>query len=976
MPRDITVKFSDGSTHMYRGAPDDITPEAVTARAQSEFPDLQVTALDGGRGKAPKATTAARAPKSPRTPSALRPGDAKSAIDRGSAELEAKIAKLPPKYQQMARDKYFSDPRVAGLRVASARPAARPSVPKPVESKSLLRQLPGGNFLGDLTESVSAATGRSLFGVPEMAAAALIAPFSDRDYGEVLDDIRQDTDRQRAKSVTGNVLGTVYGAVAGGNAAGAAVRGIGGKVAGSSAPAAVRAAGRALQGSATVRRGQNVRNVAKLALGGAAGGAAQAAGEGSDVSTAATVGAVAPVALKGLGKVAGFALRPVADLVKTPSAGRILRRFTDTSLEEMEQAAVRFRQETGADPTLYEILPLKDRNRLAKQILKRAPDTSEQVSAAVRQRVANIGPEMSATTRIATGGPRARALQRMQADLATARGGTNLPEDVLIARAATRSPLDLENLRRTEASATMQPVDDMPVADDLDALFPTAPRMNPDGSVEEVYSDPELNALIRNAAGAMRLRPTSGEPTADVSGLTVNDITRLIDKLGDTSPASTNFLASQRAVNHLLDSLPTEARELADQMRAAYAARSRQMEGMAEGVRTRTRAAVPVNSRAAGQEAGNAYDTPEGATGRLLGQSNVLQRDFAGGGDEVLRRTLNIAESGQTQEALTGNLGGQAADTITRAARAQTESARRLAAVGNETSREADTAGPEDIARMLVALSPGTFATTKMGAIAQMVRLTRLPTARARQIVDMLFSQDADVTNAAISLLRRAGPQGRSALDAIGKSVRETFGSATGNIVGQAGNSDIDTGAMLPSAEAAESDTPFQDADGDGTDDAEGIEGTVTDTGEYEEIEPGDYTAQLEQTYAEEDPEFLDLWQRQTGQESNRQQFDGSGDPLESSAGAIGIAQVMPGTAPEAARLAGLPWDEDAYYSDPAYNELIGMAYMREMLRKFGGDVELALAAYNAGPGAVQKAGGVPRIAETQDYVDRIMRGG
>jgi hypothetical protein len=50
MPRNITVTFDDGSTHVYQNAPDDITPEAVSARAQQEF-GRSVTALDGGRGQ-------------------------------------------------------------------------------------------------------------------------------------------------------------------------------------------------------------------------------------------------------------------------------------------------------------------------------------------------------------------------------------------------------------------------------------------------------------------------------------------------------------------------------------------------------------------------------------------------------------------------------------------------------------------------------------------------------------------------------------------------------------------------------------------------------------------------------------------------------------------------------------------------------------------------------------------------------------
>lgn len=78
-----------------------------------------------------------------------------------------------------------------------------------------------------------------------------------------------------------------------------------------------------------------------------------------------------------------------------------------------------------------------------------------------------------------------------------------------------------------------------------------------------------------------------------------------------------------------------------------------------------------------------------------------------------------------------------------------------------------------------------------------------------------------------------------------------------------------------------------------------------------------------------------------------------------SPAGAIGPAQVMPATAPEAARLAGLPFDERRYRTDAAYNQALGQAYYREMLRQFDGDPVKAAAAYNAGPGSSRKGTGV-----------------
>lgn len=116
--------------------------------------------------------------------------------------------------------------------------------------------------------------------------------------------------------------------------------------------------------------------------------------------------------------------------------------------------------------------------------------------------------------------------------------------------------------------------------------------------------------------------------------------------------------------------------------------------------------------------------------------------------------------------------------------------------------------------------------------------------------------------------------------------------------------------------------------------------------------------------------------------ESGVRQFDVNGNPLTSTKGAVGIAQVMPDTGPEAAKLAGLSWDESRYRNDPDYNRALGMAYFQKQLRDNGGDLAKAYAAYNAGPGAlkdaVQKAkeGGnwlteLPK--ETQDYVAKNM---
>lgn len=119
--------------------------------------------------------------------------------------------------------------------------------------------------------------------------------------------------------------------------------------------------------------------------------------------------------------------------------------------------------------------------------------------------------------------------------------------------------------------------------------------------------------------------------------------------------------------------------------------------------------------------------------------------------------------------------------------------------------------------------------------------------------------------------------------------------------------------------------------------------------------------------------------------ESGGSHTNPDGSVKTSSKGAIGIAQVMPDTAPEAAKMAGLPWDEAKYRNDPEYNKALGKAYFTNMLNRFGGNEEKALAAYNAGPGAVERAvvatanskdpmawlKALPK--ETQDYVPKTL---
>jgi soluble lytic murein transglycosylase len=111
-----------------------------------------------------------------------------------------------------------------------------------------------------------------------------------------------------------------------------------------------------------------------------------------------------------------------------------------------------------------------------------------------------------------------------------------------------------------------------------------------------------------------------------------------------------------------------------------------------------------------------------------------------------------------------------------------------------------------------------------------------------------------------------------------------------------------------------------------------------------------------------------------------------------SSSGALGLMQLLPGTARDVAGKLSLPFVQDKLTRDPAYNVTLGTQYLAEMLQRFGGSYEIALAAYNAGPNRVARwldtlgdprAGKIDMVdwiemipfRETRNYVQRIMEG-
>lgn len=830
----------------------------------------------------------------------------------------------------------------------------------------------------DSSDFVTAAFGgadHALLDVPARIAAAgnrwlpsaITGNNTDYNYDELLQASRAGLDRDASLSLPGNITGNILGSLALTRGAGSVIGGTR-AILGVGGPLAVRA-GNVLQSLTTMQRGQRLANAGRIAVAGGTMGAAQAAGTGGDPVEGAVTGAIAAPVL-GLGfKAAQVVTRPFRDFLRLSSAGRILNRLTSATQDQLEQRAAEYRTSTGAEPTVFELLPLADRNRILRQTVVGRDNVVEQASNAIRARANNLGPEMLRRVRSVLQPRRDAAARDIRENLINARGGTPAIGDVALVERATNSPTDMSELRDTEARAIMAPHENAPVAPSLENLYPSVP--NPNGGAD-IEVDPEVSTVIRSAAGTLRRRPQN-------AGVTVGDVTNIISTLrGDLGKGGTEGRTAQRAIDHLQDTLDVaqpEAGAAHQQMTDAYAARSRMMEGMKEGSATRLRDENQVGtSRREARRVRNAYDTPEGATGRSFGQGNRVLTDLGGSPEEALRSTVRMSRNSTGRE-LSQNVGPAEAEQIMAAARSQDTSAQALSAASQTAqSGGGEASNAETLVQSLVGLHPSSFITTKIGAVRRLIDMTYIPEGRARAMVDMLFSQNPDMARRALNAIGNE-PNGAQFM----RYLSGVAGSLSGNTPPPHENDIPQQEEETPSIEAP-AETPAAD-EYEGVPDTENIETPPAtennDVPEGTPIAAGDsnYAEHLQHIYNTESPELLNLVNRVEHQESGGHQHDAHGRPLTSSAGAVGVMQVTPDTARNAARLAGVPWDNHAYHHDATYNRLLGITELSNQLRRYNGDVRLALIAYNAGPGRADRvAAGHARIPrETQNYIASIM---
>lgn len=885
-----------------------------------------------------------------------------------------------PVKQKAALMAFDSDPRAQAMRQAAGlAPLSTRQGDVRAAAKNAVQSHSG---VTDFVNAAGAAAERMAFGIPERIDAAihqylppskLEANFGEQpvphasNYLQQLANERAANDQLQSRSPAGSLTGTILGAAGAGGVAGKAIKGAA-AIADASAIPIVSKIGNVLSRLTTLNKGQTVANLGKTAIAGGAAGGAQAGGTGGDPVTGAEVGAVAAPAVAGLGSLAGrFLLRPAADILGLSNAGSYLRRFTDAPLDAIKQALAE-RQKAGVTPTLFEVLPQADRNRLMEHTIAGRDPVVEQVLQHIQDRAGNVGPEMADTLHAATSPQRLQVQRQIVNDLERARGSSSgVPaagapgEDAQAALLASQSPSGMQDLYHKEAGLIMAPHDATPVVSNFNHLLPQIP--GPDGTALE--TDPELSGMIRTAGGRLVSRP-AGEP------INVGEISNMISRLrGIAFKGGNDGALAENAAGHLEDVIgqnAPEAGQAVQMMRDAYAARKRMAEGMKEGWFTRLRNAQQVGTNdAAGNTLANAHDTPEGQTGLFLGQANRLLHDFGGSPASALGTAGDIA-SGDTTRELAQNIGQQPTDRIANAADLQAQGIKTLSSAGAQTNNDSKVGDGSTLAQGILALSPHSFITTKMHWLKQLGQATFIPDAKAKVLGDMLFSTDPGLTQKALDYLSSRGSAGKQ----FAQSVLQTAPVTAAQIGADnfAGNS------QAPDASAETALPPLPDVAAMPPTSAPQTQNTAPTTNTPsppQTSEASPYALILQNTYAQENPDLVNLMQRVKAQES-------SGDQSKvSKKGAVGIAQVMPDTAPEAAKLAGVPWDPKAYKEDPAYNEILGHAYLAEQLRKYGGDVPRALAAYNAGPGNVDAAlssagaGWLSALpAETQDYVARV----
>lgn len=880
MPRNITVTFQDGTSHVYQNAPDDVTPEQVTERAQQEF-GQPVTALDGGRQNTP-------APK-----------PAPQVVSREDA-IKAKAR------EQVAAEQARRDERLQIGDKVSSQSLGDLVTGTPNTDKGFLADL------GDFGASVKASAANT-FGIGPRIQAGISALKDDVPYQDALTYWREVNKAERDQSLTGNITGALVGG--GGIAKGAGS--IVSRVAQSGVPIAQQA-GNFLQKITTLQPGQKLGNALKIIGIGGASGAGQAAGEGTDIGEGAALGAAggavvgyaAPKVVNaieaGVSKVASLipALkgRPSAQVVKI-----LMTTLQQDGLSADDAAAVLSEaQARGVPLSLSDVgenirgltsslarKPGKNRPIVMDAVEGRQFGQAERIQGAIQRDLGPVtNPREASLSLIKSAREKAGPLyeQAYAAPVDWTKDEGVLLNKIINTPAGKKA---LQNAHTIAGNEMRDPGSLGFAMDDAGNV-----------TLESVPTFQTLDYVKRGLDNVISGYPKdirTGRPALDENGLAIDKLRRtLVEDLRKRNPAyeaaldayagdaamSDALLMGQKAVSKSADDIASETARMTEP----------ELEQYKLGVRS-------------------------GLTAFLEGKPD---------GANQVRALLGTPKKRAALEKLFGGQEGLSNFISTLKAEAETY---------------------------------GTYARSMTGSP---TAINMADDQNMEKVVDLF---DAGINagsgrfmNAARILLKRKG--GADKLSAVtreelARAVTETDPRTLRAIMRSIGDAEIQSVRRLQRA------APLAATGGAAAArDNEAVTPPPTEISPQSSLNPAEDQA----------PELADLVSRVEQQES------GGNQSAVSPKGAIGVMQIMPTTAPEAAALAGVPFDENALRTDAEYNRHLGTAYLEEMLRRFDGNKALALAAYNAGPATVEKALAKNKGSwfslmpkETRDYVRAIL---
>lgn len=262
---------------------------------------------------------------------------------------------------------------------------------------------------------------------------------------------------------------------------------------------------------------------------------------------------------------------------------------------------------------------------------------------------------------------------------------------------------------------------------------------------------------------------------------------------------------------------------------------------------------------------------------------------------------------------------------------------------------------PADVSQAAYALTGGSYTGGKVGAMMGNVWNAIKGGLDDEKTLNFLMSPETK------GILKESilSPNSQKTLDKLTRTLGGADVATPAIAAGEIGYRGVVNAEQRPAVVTPQAPTEAWDI-GPATESAPASSGESWDIGPASSVSPKEIEAQI-RAEAEKQGlgQYADMFVRQAKQESSFNPY------AQSKAGAQGVFQLMPGTAKEL----GVT---DPF--DVAQNISGGINYMGQQLNRFK-DPKLALAAYNAGPQRVASAGGVPNIAETQDYVRRILGG-